>query len=78
MNETELVIALLSFLGTCAGSFGGLIAASRLTNYRIKQLELKVDKHNNFAQRLPFMEEQIKTMNKRVTCLENSDERNSK
>ncbi len=74
MNETELIIAALSFLGTCAGSFGGLIAASRLTNYRIKQLELKVDKHNNFALRLPFIEEQIKVIDKRIRSLE-KDER---
>ena len=48
------------------GSFGGF----RLISYRVEQLEKKVDKHNNFAERLPVVEEQIKVINHRLEDVE--------
>ena len=62
----EILVATLSFIGTCIGSWGGL----KLMSYRIEQLEKKVDKHNNFAQRMPVVEEQIKVINHRIKDLE--------
>ena len=35
-----------------------------------EQLEKKVDKHNNFAERVPIIEEQMKVVNGRLTTLE--------
>lgn len=61
-----MIVGLISFIGTCIGALGG----SNLTNYRIKQLEKKVEKHNNFAERLPVVEEQIKVINHRIEDLE--------
>ena len=52
--------------------FGGILTASKLTNYRIEQLEKKVDKHNNFAERIPVMQEQIKVINHRIDDLEHN------
>ena len=65
--QGEILIAVLSFLGTCLGSWGGL----KLMSYRIEQLEKKVEKHNNFAGRMPVVEEQIKVINHRLSDLEN-------
>ena len=49
---TEVVIvALLSLVGTLIGSLGGIMAANKLTNYRIQQLEEKVEKHNKVIER---------------------------
>ena len=56
----------MSFAGTCVGSWGGL----KLISYRIEQLEKKVEKHNNFAGRMPVVEEQIKVINHRIEDLE--------
>ena len=39
-------------------------------SYRIEQLERKVEKHNNFAGRMPVVEEQIKVINHRIEDLE--------
>ncbi len=61
MNE-GIISALLALLGTMMGTFGGIITSSKLTNYRLEQLEKKVDKHNNFALRIPVLEEKIKTV----------------
>ncbi len=70
MGNNEVIIALLSFIGTCVGSFGGIITATRLTNYRLKLLEQKVDKHNHFASRLPTIELQIESIHQRLNTLE--------
>lgn len=58
MNTTEIIIAALSFIGTLIGSYSGF----KLTEYRVKQLEIKVDKHNNFAERVPLVEKDIKNI----------------
>ena len=47
----QLTVALLSFLGTCVGTLGGILTANRLTNYRIAQLERKVEQHNSVVER---------------------------
>ncbi len=49
--EEYLVTAALSLLGTLIGTFGGIVTGSKLTNYRIEQLEKKVEKHNNIVER---------------------------
>ena len=66
----EVWIAAFSFLGTVVGTVGGILASAKLTNYRIQQLEKKVDKHNNFAERIPVIEQQIKVANHRIDDLE--------
>lgn len=49
--QPEIVVALLSLIGTLAGSLIGVLASNKLTNYRIEQLEEKVAKHNNLVER---------------------------
>ena len=66
-----IVVALISFAGTCVGSWGGL----KLMSYRIEQLEKKVDKHNHFAERMPVVEEQIKVINHRLEDLEHESQK---
>lgn len=69
MTDT-IAVALVSLMGTLIGTFGGIITASKLTNYRIEQLERKVDKHNNFAERIPLIQNDIKVANHRIDDLE--------
>lgn len=68
--DSTVIVALLSLVGTIVGSLGGILVSSKLTNYRLEQLEKKVDKHNNFAARMPVIEEQIKVINHRLDDLE--------
>lgn len=76
MSET-IIIALISLLGTLGGTFGGILATSKLTNYRIEQLEKKVDKHNSLVERTfrledndKLLDEKIKVANHRLDDLE--------
>ena len=57
--ETEIIVALLGMVGTLAGSFMGVVAGSKMTNYRLEQLEAKVNKHNNIIERTFILEGQM-------------------
>ena len=49
--QPEIIVALLSLIGTLVGSLLGVLASNKLTNYRIEQLEKKVAAHNNVIER---------------------------
>ena len=55
----EIVVAILSFAGTLAGSLFGVLAAQKLTQYRLEQLEEKVERHNNLIERTFRLEGQV-------------------
>ena len=76
MNET-VIVALISLFGTLFGTFGGIITSSKLTGYRIEQLEKKVEKHNNVVERVyrledndRLLDEKISVANHRIADLE--------
>lgn len=70
MDFTAIIVAVLSLIGTLGGSLGGILVSSKLTAYRIEQLEKTVAEHNNFARRMPVIEEQIKEISNRIDDLE--------
>lgn len=55
----EIIIALISLVGTCVGSMAGIHTANKLMNYRIDQLEDKVNKHNNLIDRMYKVESRV-------------------
>ena len=69
----EIIVGLLALIGSLAGTFGGILTSSKLTAYRIQQLEHKVDLHNQFAERIPIIEEKIKVINHRLAAVEKGD-----
>ena len=78
--EDTIAVALISFSGTLIGTFGGIVTANKLTNYRISQLEKKVEKHNSVIERVyqlekgeAVIEEEIKVANHRIADLENNN-----
>ena len=72
--NTDIITALIALLGTALGTFGGILTSNKLINYRLKQLEEEVRQHNNFARRMPVVEEQIKFINHRLRDLEQKGE----
>ena len=55
MSEV-VIVAILSLIGTLIGSLTGILTANKLTNYRIEQLEKKVEKHNHVIERVYELE----------------------
>lgn len=49
--NSETLVALLSLAGTLIGSLSGILVTNKLVNYRLTQLEKKVDKHNSVVER---------------------------
>ena len=68
MSET-IIVPLLSLLGTILGTFGGILTASKLTNYRIEQLEKKVEKHNQVIERVYELEKQEAVMDEEIKIM---------
>lgn len=71
----SILIALISGFVTLTGV---LIANSRsqaVTDTKIAELTREVREHNNFARRVPVLEEQIKVANHRIDDLEHSERR---
>ena len=76
MNEAVLV-ALIGLAGSGAGAFGGILISSRLTQYRLEQLEKRVQAHNNLIERTykleertELLEEKLRVANHRISDLE--------
>lgn len=78
--SAEVITAALSLVGTLVGTLGGIALSSNLTNYRIEQLEKKVEKHNNLItrtykleQEFAVMDEKVKVANHRIDDLEKEE-----
>lgn len=73
----EVVVALITLLGSAIGTIGGIFATNKMTAYRLEQLEKKVDKHNQVVERMyeaekniSVISEEIKNANHRIEELE--------
>ena len=51
LTSEVAIVAILSLLGTLIGSLARILTANKLTNYRIAELEKKVEKHNRVIER---------------------------
>lgn len=58
MNDV-IIVAIIGCLGSVLGSLLGIIATSKLTQYRLSQLEEKVNKHNNVVERTYSLEGRV-------------------
>lgn len=74
---SEIITAVIALVGSLCGTFGGIVVSSKLTNYRIEQLEKKVEKHNQLVDRVYSLEradkvkeEKLKVINHRIDDLE--------
>lgn len=68
--DNTIIVAIISFFGTVAGSLLGILAANKLVNFRLEQLETKVAKHNNLIERLYKVEDRAASNSHRIDDLE--------
>ncbi len=69
--ETEVLVSLITLCGSALGTFAGIAVNSKLTNFRIEQLEKKVNKHNNVIERTVKLEERVGALDYRLREIEN-------
>jgi uncharacterized coiled-coil protein SlyX len=76
--STEIIVAVIGLLGSVAVQFGGILVNSKLTTYRLEQLENKVNAHNNMVERIYKLEQEnavqdnrLAVADHRITDLEN-------
>ena len=73
MNSDVLVAIItgsLALIGTAIGTFGGIKTSNRINEVKIEELTREVREHNNFAKRMPVIEEKMKNVIYRVSELE--------
>ncbi|MBR6646534.1 MAG: hypothetical protein IKL09_03365 [Clostridia bacterium] len=73
---SEIIVGILSLIGTLTGSITAIMVSNKLTVYRIEQLEKKVNAHNNLVERTYKLEEneqvvleKLKVINHRIDDL---------
>lgn len=68
--NSAIVVAIISFVGTLIGTAGGILASSKLTAFRLEQLETKLDIQSRSVAKIPVIEEKLQGINRRVALLE--------
>lgn len=79
--ESSIIVAIISgiitIIGTLITVWAGLRTSAQkaavqqaITDTKLDELTREVRKHNNFADKIPVIEEQLKQLNDKVTDLE--------
>jgi len=66
-----IIVALISGGLTLTGVLISNSRSQAVTDTKLEELTREVREHNNFAKRMPVVEEQIKVINHRLDDLEN-------
>ena len=66
MIDSTVIVGLFSFVASIIGTFGGILVSSKLTNYRLEQLENKVKQHNSLIERMYKVEDSTKSAHRRI------------
>ncbi len=69
--ETEVLVSLITLAGSALGTFAGIAVNSKLTNFRLEQLEKRVNKHNSVIERTGKLEERVGALDYRLKEIEN-------
>jgi hypothetical protein len=70
LDITNILVAFISVLGSVVAAFIASTRSAAVTTARVDELTREVREHNNFARRMPVVEEQIKVINHRLSDLE--------
>lgn len=74
--DSTIIVALISFAGTVVGTALGMLAGTKLTIYRIEQLEKKVQAHNEVVERTYILEGQVTELQHDVRDLKELHKKN--
>lgn len=63
--SSEVMVAIVSLIGTLGGTMGGIVVSAKLTNFRLEQLERKQEKYNTLVERTFKLEEHAELTNEK-------------
>ena len=68
--DSVVISGILALVGTLAGTFGGIMTSNKLTNFRIEQLEKKIEKreeaHSDLKLRVAHLEDADKLLSEKI------------
>ena len=62
----EIIVALIGLGGSAIGAFVGVLTSTKMIDYRLSQLEKKVEKHNTLIDRTYKLEDSVHLLDERV------------
>ena len=68
--SAEIIVAIITGAVTLIGVLISNGKTQAVTDTKLDELTREVREHNNFARRVPVMEEQVKVINHRIADLE--------
>lgn len=67
---SDIIVAIITGILTLGGVLISNSKTQAVTDTKLEELTREVREHNNFARRVPVMEEQVKVINHRIADLE--------
>lgn len=67
--DPTVIASMVSLVGTLVGTFSGIYASSKLTIYRIEQLEKKVDRFSSIEEKLFELEKHNAVQDERTETI---------
>ena len=68
--DASVLVAIIALIGTITGSISGIMIANRLSNYRIEQLEIKLDKYitnqDKLKEKVLVLEQTVLTLTDKI------------
>ena len=64
--DATIIVGIFNFAASVIGTFAGIMVSTKLTNYRLQQLEERVNKHNNLIERMYKVEDSTKSAHHRI------------
>lgn len=68
--ESSVIVSLISLFGSIVGTMGGIMVGSKLTQYRLDQLEKKLDTYDDLNRRVYALERHDEVMDTRFDAIE--------
>lgn len=62
----EIIVALIGLGGSAIGAFVGVLTSTKMIDYRLSQLEKKVEKHNTLIDRTYKLEDSVHLLDERI------------
>lgn len=71
--SAEIIVALIGLIGSVLVQFGGIMINSKLTNYRVEQVEKKIDKLTDSTTEIYILKQEVAVLKTRLAQVEKEE-----